>query len=60
MKKKEGNDKEAAGLLPPYQTYRQGNHMANNKQNILGYSMQQYPKSHSANYGSEPRSTDSI
>lgn len=23
MKKKEGDDKEAAGLLPPYQTYRQ-------------------------------------
>lgn len=24
MKKKEGDDKEAAGLLPPCQTYRQG------------------------------------
>lgn len=24
MKKKEGDDKEAAGLLSPYQTYRQG------------------------------------
>lgn len=60
MKKKEGDDKEAAAYCLLTKHTDRGNHIVNNKQNILGYRMQRNSKPHSANYGSEPGSTDSI